>query len=147
MSSMHTTMLGDRGRGDQRWCPNREGVPKLIRFKSPRWRPKSSSSPSRVSGPVCLKLVTQDAYGLRFRRSTYGWKILNWSKSGHKILFSWSQGFCRFWASFLNFPQATSFTCLSSYFLWLLLLCSYVKKKYQKNKYKKSKFPKKTTTV
>ena len=42
MSSMHTTMLGDRGWGDQRGCPNREGGPKLIRFESPRWRPKSS---------------------------------------------------------------------------------------------------------
>ena len=34
----------------------------------------SSSSLPRPPGPVCLKLVTQDASGLRFRRSTYGWK-------------------------------------------------------------------------
>ena len=34
----------------------------------------SSSSPIRAPGPICLKLVTQDASGLRFRRSTYGWK-------------------------------------------------------------------------
>ena len=74
MSSMHMTMLGDRGRGDQRGCPNREGGPKLIRFESPRWRPKSSSSPAWASGLVCLKLITQDASGLRFRRSIYGWK-------------------------------------------------------------------------
>ena len=33
-----------------------------------------SSSLPRPSGPVYLKLVTQDASGLRFRRSTYGWK-------------------------------------------------------------------------
>ena len=72
---MHTTMLGDRGRGDQRGCPKQEGGLKLIRFESPRWRPKSSSSPSRVPAPVCLKLVTQDAFRLRFRRSTYGWKV------------------------------------------------------------------------
>ena len=32
------------------------------------------SSLSRPSEPVCLKLVTQDASGLRFQRSTYGWK-------------------------------------------------------------------------
>ena len=34
----------------------------------------SSLSLSRPSGPVCLKLVTQDASGLHLRRSTYGWK-------------------------------------------------------------------------
>ena len=34
----------------------------------------SSSSLSRVLGPVCLKLVIQDASGLCFQRSTYGWK-------------------------------------------------------------------------
>ena len=34
----------------------------------------SSSSPVQALGPVCLKLVTQDASELRFRRSTYGWK-------------------------------------------------------------------------
>ena len=34
----------------------------------------SSSSLLRLSGSFCLKLVTQDAFGLRFRRSTYGWK-------------------------------------------------------------------------
>ena len=32
------------------------------------------SSLPRPPGPVCLKLVIQDASGLRFRRSTYGWK-------------------------------------------------------------------------
>ena len=34
----------------------------------------SSSCLPRPPGPVCLKLVTQDASGLCFRRSTYGWK-------------------------------------------------------------------------
>ena len=34
----------------------------------------SSSSLPRPLGPVCLKLVIQDASGLRFPRSTYGWK-------------------------------------------------------------------------
>jgi hypothetical protein len=29
--------------------------------------PKSSLSPPRNQGPVCLELVTQDTYGLRFR--------------------------------------------------------------------------------
>ena len=32
------------------------------------------SSLPRPPGPVFLKLITQDASGLRFRRSTYGWK-------------------------------------------------------------------------
>jgi hypothetical protein len=63
------TMLGELhgGQGDQQGHPNREGGPKLIRFESPRWRPKSSLSPPRNPEPVCLELVTQDAYGLRFR--------------------------------------------------------------------------------
>ena len=34
----------------------------------------SSSSLPRSPGPVCLKLVTQDTSGLRFRWSTNGWK-------------------------------------------------------------------------
>ena len=69
MTSIHMTMLGEPygGQGDQRGCPKQEEGPKLIRFGSPRWRPKSSSSPSWPPGPVCLKLVTQDAFGLRFR--------------------------------------------------------------------------------
>ena len=74
MSSMHTTMLRDRGQEDQRGCPNREGGSKLIRFESPRWRPKSSSSPSRGPGPVCHKTDHTGASRLHFRRSTYGWK-------------------------------------------------------------------------
>ena len=32
------------------------------------------SSLPRPLGLVCLKLITQDTSGLRFRRSTYGWK-------------------------------------------------------------------------
>ena len=69
MTSIHMTMLEEPygGQGDQRGCPNREGGPKLIRFESPRWRPKSSLSPARAPGPVCLKLVTHDAFGLCFR--------------------------------------------------------------------------------
>jgi hypothetical protein len=62
------TMLGELhgGQGDQQGHPNREGGRKLIRFESSRWRPKSSLSPPRNPGPVCLELVTQDAYGLCF---------------------------------------------------------------------------------
>jgi hypothetical protein len=63
------TMLGELhgGQGDQQGHLNREGGLKLIRFESPRWRPKSSSSPPRNPGPVCLELVTQDASELCFR--------------------------------------------------------------------------------
>ena len=35
---------------------------------------KSTLTPFRSLGAVCIKLVTQVAYGLRFRCSTYGWK-------------------------------------------------------------------------
>ena len=45
-----------------------------VRIPEVEAQSNSSSSLSRVSGPVCLKLVTQDASRLRFRRSTYGWK-------------------------------------------------------------------------
>ena len=88
-----------------------------------------------------LKTGLVFAYELGFWRSIYqnrseiffgsvhpllccGQRFLFSSKSGHKILFLWSQGLCRFRARLLKIPQATSFTCLSSYFLWLLLLCS-----------------------
>jgi hypothetical protein len=69
MASTHMTMLGELhgGQGDQQVHPNREEGPKLIRFESPRWRPKSSSSPPRNPGPVFLELVTQDVSGLCFR--------------------------------------------------------------------------------
>ena len=92
------------------------------------------------SEPI-LKTGLVFAYEIRFWRSIYqnrskknfrsihppcywGQKFLFWSKTGHKILFSWSQAFYRFWPLLLKFSQATPFTCLSSYFLWLLLLCS-----------------------
>jgi len=42
--------------------------------QEPEARSNMISSLSRPPGPVCIKLVTQDASGLRFRRSTYGWK-------------------------------------------------------------------------
>jgi hypothetical protein len=76
MASTHMTMLGELhgGQGDQQGHPNREEGQKLIRFESPRWRRKSSSSPPRNPGPICLELVTQDASELRFRWSIYGWK-------------------------------------------------------------------------
>jgi len=35
---------------------------------------KSTSSPPRSPGAVCLRLDAQATYGVRFRRSIYGWK-------------------------------------------------------------------------
>jgi len=37
-------------------------------------RSNSTSSLPRPLGPVCIKTDSQDASGLYFRRSTYGWK-------------------------------------------------------------------------
>ena len=45
-----------------------------VRVPEAEAQSNSSSSLSRVPGPVCLKLVTQDVSGLCFRRSIYGWK-------------------------------------------------------------------------
>ena len=45
----------------------------------------SSSSPVRAPGPVYLELVTQDASGLHFRRSTYGWKA-NWIRKPTQLV-------------------------------------------------------------
>ena len=42
--------------------------------QEPEARSNMISSLPQPPGPVYLKLVTQDASGLRFRRSTYGWK-------------------------------------------------------------------------
>ena len=42
--------------------------------QEPEARSNMISSLPRPPGPVCLKLVTQDASGLRFQRCTYGWK-------------------------------------------------------------------------
>ena len=42
--------------------------------QKPEARSNMISSLPWPPGPVCLKLVTQDASRLHFRRSTYGWK-------------------------------------------------------------------------
>ena len=45
-----------------------------VRVPEVKAQSNSSSSLPRSPGPVCLKLVTQDAFRLRFRLSTNGWK-------------------------------------------------------------------------
>ena len=76
MSSMDTTTLGEwhSDSRDQHGFPNRDGGPKLIRFESPRWRPKSSLSSSRSPGAAHTKNDAQAAYGVHFGRSLHGWK-------------------------------------------------------------------------
>ena len=43
------------------------GVQFIFLMAEAQSKSNSSSSLSQVTGPVCLKLVTQDASGLRFR--------------------------------------------------------------------------------
>ena len=76
MSSMGTTTIGEwhRDPRDQHGYLNRDGGPKLIRFESPRWRPKSSSSSSWSPRAASTKINVQVAYGVHFGRSLYGWK-------------------------------------------------------------------------
>ena len=44
MTPMHMTMFGSwyGGEGGQQGFPSQEGGPRLIRFESPRWRPKTT---------------------------------------------------------------------------------------------------------
>ena len=65
MTPMHMTMFGAwyGGVGEQQGCPSQEGGPRLIRFESPRWRPKATKV------RVCLGLQDQSS--------------LNWSPRTH----------------------------------------------------------------
>jgi hypothetical protein len=65
MTPMHMTMFGtwDGGEGGQQGCPSQEGGPRLIRFESPRWRPKATQV------RVCLGIQDQS--------------VLNWSPRTH----------------------------------------------------------------
>ena len=76
MTSMHTIIFAGWNEGwqDQHWFPRREGGPKLVRFESPRWRPKSSSSPPRCPGSACMKSDAQATYGVCCGHSLYGCK-------------------------------------------------------------------------
>ena len=50
MTPMHTTMFGPwyGGVGGQQGCPSQVGGPRLIRFESPRWRPKAIQDRARL---------------------------------------------------------------------------------------------------
>ena len=100
----------------------------------------------RIRTPISTFHISKSIrifFWIRPSLSCWGQRILNWSKSGHKIIFSWSQGFCQFWESFLKIAQATSFACLSSYFLWLLFCAPKWRKNIKKRKRKSQNFPKK----
>ena len=75
---MHMSKYGEwhEDGGDLQDFPSREEGPKLIRFESPRWRPKnnSSSSPPRSPQVARTKNDAQVAHGVHFDRSLFGWK-------------------------------------------------------------------------
>ena len=50
MTPMHMTMFGAwyGGLGGQQGCTSQEGGPRLIRFESPRWRPKATKVRARL---------------------------------------------------------------------------------------------------
>ena len=77
MTSIHMTMLGEPygDQGDQRGCPSQEGGPRLIRFESPRWRPKATQV------RVCLGLQDQSTLNWLF-----GWKA-NWIRKPTQLVF------------------------------------------------------------
>ena len=62
--------------GDLQDFPSRVEGPKLIRFESPRWRPKNNSSSSPPQSPQAARTKNdaQVAHGVYFRRSLYRWK-------------------------------------------------------------------------
>ena len=78
MTSMYTAKYGEwhEDEGDLQGFPSRVEGPKLIRFESPRWRPKnnSSSSPPRSPRAARTKNDAQVAHGVYFGRSLYRWK-------------------------------------------------------------------------
>ena len=75
MTPMHMTMFGawvEEKEASKGVKVKKEAEANSIRVPEVEAQSNSSSSLPRNSGPVCLKLVTQDASRLRFRRSTYG---------------------------------------------------------------------------
>ena len=74
MTYMHMTKLGEwhRDQRDQHGFPNRDKSPKLIRFESPSWTAKSSSSPYQSPGAARTKSDTQ-ARSLSGSSGQAGW--------------------------------------------------------------------------
>ena len=78
MTSMHMAKHGEWSddEGDLQGFPTQLEGPKLIRFESPRWRPKNNSSSSPPQSPQAARTKNnaQVAHGVYFRRSLYRWK-------------------------------------------------------------------------
>ena len=67
--------MGWRGRRPSRVSKSRRrSEANSVRIPEVESQSNSSSSLPWTLGPVCLKLVTQDASGHHFQRSIYGWK-------------------------------------------------------------------------
>ena len=83
MTPMHMTMFGTwyGGVGGQQGCPSQEGGPRLIRFESPRWRPKTTQVRARleVQEQHILKMTprshTVSVLGVLYMHG----KIISWS--------------------------------------------------------------------
>jgi hypothetical protein len=77
MTHMHLTINESciSEEGVQQGCQSHEGGSRQIQFESPRWKPKQLKFESvRGSGAAHDVLVAPATYGVRFGRSTYGWK-------------------------------------------------------------------------
>ena len=85
---MHMTMFGTwyGGEGGQQGCPSQEGGPRLIRFESPRWRPKATKVRARlgVQEQHVLKTMprsrTVSVLGVLYMDG----KIISWSFQWHQ---------------------------------------------------------------
>ena len=83
---MHMTMFGAwyGGEGDQQGCPSQEGGLRLIRFESPRWRPKATQ--------VQARLVVQEQHVLKMTSRSHTVSILGVLYMDGKIIlwiFQW----------------------------------------------------------
>ena len=87
MTPMHTTMIGAwyGGVGGQQRCPSQEGGLRLIRFESPRWRPKATQVRGHlgVQEQHVLKMTprlhTVSVLGVLYMDG----KIISWSFQWH----------------------------------------------------------------
>ena len=87
MTPMHMTMFGAwyGGVGDQQGCPSQEGAPRLIRFESPRWRPKATQVRARlgVQEQHVLKMTPRSHMVSVLGALYMDGKIISWSFQWH----------------------------------------------------------------
>ena len=86
MTPMHTTMFGTwyGGVGGQQGCSSQEGGPRLIRFESPRWRPKATQ--------VRARLGVQEQHVLKMTPGTHIVSVLGIIYMDGKIIHGASNG-------------------------------------------------------